>query len=235
MTSVFTDDRFYLHLYDIIVIPMMCICCGLVLKMHEKALSGEDNARVSKGLKAMACAFTAGAAGFVCWRLGVRTYELIRTCTDESYSVWLPFTLMENYERYLCRLPVEDAVSHQAYIKVVLFRYLRDLPVFALTSAAVWQFVRLLLNTANNELNTARNRRHLRNGLILLLTASVILNGAGFYETYLFDRSFTGIFGNTTYTMALRSMTEPMLYCMVLWFFGTYLQAIPAADEPANA
>jgi hypothetical protein len=151
--------------------------------------------------------------------------------SGDEYSVWLPFTVMESATRYMCRLPFEDAVSAQAYKDVVLFRYLRDLPVFALTGAAVWAFVRVLLNTAKGELNTRRNRKHLRNSMLLLTAASLILNIAGWFETDLFDRSFTGIFGNTTYTIALRAMTEPLLYVAVIWFFGTYLQAIPESKN----
>ena len=130
----------------------------------------------------------------------------------------------------MCRLPFEDAVSPQAYRNVVLFRSLRDLPVFATTGMAVWQFVKMLLNTAKGEFNTKRNRKLLRNAMLLLIGASLILNIAGLFETGLFNRSFTGIFGNTTYTMALRAKTEPALFAMLLWFFGTYLQAIPEEE-----
>ncbi|SEH47069.1 hypothetical protein SAMN02910265_00864 [Ruminococcus flavefaciens] len=231
MTSVFTERRQYCQIYDILGIPFIMICGAFVLLMYEKQLQNKDSAKVSNTLKSFSALIIAVSAGFIAWRLGVRTYELIRVMSGDKYSVWLPFTVMESQTRYMCRLPFEDAVSAQAYKNVILFRYLRDLPVFALTGAAVLAFVRVLLNTAKGEFNTKRNRKHLRNSMLLLTSASLILNIAGWFETDLFNRSFTGIFGNTTYTIALRAMTEPLLYVAVIWFFGTYLQAIPEKSE----
>ena len=231
MTSIFTERRQYLQIYDILGLPFIMISGAFVLLMYEKQLQSKDTAGVSKTLKAISAVIIAGSAGFVLWRLGVRTYELIRVMSGNGYSVWLPFTIMDSPEKYMCRLPFEDAVSPQAYRNVILFRYLRDLPVFALTGAAVWAFVRVLLNTAKGELNTSRNRKLIRNAMLLLLGASLILNIAGWFETDLFDRSFTGIFGNTTYTMAYRAKIEPALFALLLWFFGTYLQAIPEKSE----
>ncbi|WP_028517074.1 hypothetical protein [Ruminococcus flavefaciens] len=231
MTSVFTERRQYCQIYDILGIPFIMICGAFVLLMYEKQLNSQNSVKVSDTLKTLSALIIAGSAGFIAWRLGVRTYELIRVMSGDKYSVWLPFTVMESQTRYMCRLPFEDAVSAQAYKNVILFRYLRDLPVFALTGAAVWAFVRVLLNTAKGEFNTKRNRKYLRNSMLLLTAASLILNIAGWFETDLFDRSFTGIFGNTTYTIALRAMTEPLLYVAVIWFFGTYLQAIPESKS----
>ena len=231
MTSVFTERRQYLQIYDILGLPFVMICGAFVLLMYEKQLQNKGTARVSAALKSLSAAIIAGTAGFILWRLGVRTYELIRVMKGDGYSVWLPFTIMENPEKYMCRLPFEDAVSPQAYRNVILFRYLRDLPVFALTGTAVWSFVHVLLNNAKGELNTLSNRKLLRNSMLLLIVASLILNISGFYETGLFDRSFTGIFGNTTYTMAYRAKTDPALFALLLWFFGTYLQAIPEKES----
>ena len=230
MTSVFTERRQYLQIYDILGLPFIMISGAFVLLMYEKQLRSKDTAGVSKALKAISTVIIAGSAGFVLWRLGVRTYELIRVMSGDEYSVWLPFTIMDDASKYMCRLPFEDAVSPQAYRNVILFRYLRDLPVFALTSAAVWSFVRVLLNNARGELNTSRNRKLIRNAMLLLIGASFILNIAGWFETDLFDRSFNGIFGNTTFTMAYRAKTEPALFALLLWFFGTYLQAIPDSE-----
>ncbi len=231
MTSVFTQRRQYLQIYDILGLPFIMISGAFVLLMYEKMRENKSTAYISKTLKGLSAAIIAGAAGFIFWRLGVRTYELIRVMSGDEYSVWLPFTIMESPEKYMCRLPFEDAVSPAAYRNVVLFRYLRDIPVFAISAAALWAFVRVLLNNAKGELNTPRNRKLLRNAMLLLIVASLILNISGLYETGLFDRSFNGIFGNTTYTMAYRAKTDPALFALLLWFFGTYLQAIPEKEQ----
>ena len=236
MIGVFTQRRQYFQIYDTLSLPFLMICGGFVLLMYERVSNKKDSASISKVLKGLSAVIAAGTAGFILWRLGVRTYEFIRVMSGDEYSVWLPFTLMEDPSKYMCRLPYEDAVSPHAYQKVVLFRYLRDLPVFAMTGTAVWSFVKLLLNTAKGEFNTKRNRKLLRNAMLLLIGASLILNIAGLFETGLFNMSFNGIFGNTTYTMALRAKTEPALFALILWFFGTYLQAIPekVTDKPIS-
>nr|MCR4646117.1 hypothetical protein [Oscillospiraceae bacterium] len=80
---------------------------------------------------------------------------------------------------------------------------------------------------AKGEINTAQNRKRLNIAMLSLLGASLWFNLMGFAELPLFDNGFSGVFGDVTYTMATRSLTEPALYALALWFFKTYLQTVP--------
>lgn len=111
MIGVFTERRHYFQIYDVLVLPFLMICGAFVLIMYERVRERKDSAGISKALKALSAVITAAAAGFILWRLGVRTYELIRVVKGDEYSVWLPFSIMEDPLRYMCRLPFEDAVS----------------------------------------------------------------------------------------------------------------------------
>ncbi|MBR1724199.1 MAG: hypothetical protein IJ723_04170, partial [Ruminococcus sp.] len=149
------------------------------------------------------------------------------------YSVNLPFTLMEQFtDSKLIELPREMAKSTAAYNSAVTFRFVKDLPMFVICTIAVVYFVRVMMNISKGELNTRHNRRMLNISMILLLAASLWFNLMGIPELSFFNNGFTGIYGEVVYTIAFRSLTEPALYAMVLWFFKTYLQAVP---ESANA
>ena len=162
----------------------------------------------------------------------MRIYELIKTLTDSSYSVKLPFTLMEQFtDSKFIELPREMAKSTAAYNSAVTYRFVKDLPMFVICTIAVWYFVRVMMNISRNELNTRRNRRMLNVAMILLLAASLWFNLMGIPELGLFNNGFTNVYGEVVYTIALRSLTEPALYAMVIWFFKTYLQAIPESAD----
>lgn len=94
MIGVFTERRHYFQIYDVLVLPFLMICGAFVLIMYEKVREKKDSANTSKTLKALSAVIAAGTAGFILWRLGVRTYELIRVMRGDEYSVWLPFTIM---------------------------------------------------------------------------------------------------------------------------------------------
>ena len=99
--------------------------------------------------------------------------------------------------------------------------------MFVLATLAVWFFVKVIFAVSRGELNTRQNRKRLNVSMILLVIASLWFNLMGIPELMIFNDGFKGVFGEVVYTIALRSKTEPMLYAMVLWFFKTYLQAVP--------
>ncbi len=228
MTGIFSCPVFYLQIYRLLGLPMLTFCAGLMLRRHELMLAKADTTRNSLVIKLTCVTALAAAAGFILCRLPVRILELVKTLTDSSYSVKLPFTLMEDFaDSKLIELPRELAKSDSAYNSVVVYRFVKDMPVFVICAAAAVCFLRVMLNISKGELNTRRNRRMLNAAMVLLLTASLWFNLMGLHEVALFNNGFTGIYGEVVYTIALRSMTEPALYAAALWFFKTYLQAVP--------
>lgn len=233
MTGIFSRPVFYLQLYNLLGLPIITLCAGLMLRRHELMLAESDTSKNTLAIKLTCGTILAATAGFILYRLPMRIYELIKTLTDSSYSVNLPFTLMEQFtDSKLIELPREMAKSTAAYNSAVTFRFVKDLPMFVICTIAVVYFVRVMMNISKGELNTRHNRRMLNISMILLLAASLWFNLMGIPELSFFNNGFTGIYGEVVYTIAFRSLTEPALYAMVLWFFKTYLQAVP---ESANA
>ena len=228
MTGIFSRPVFYVQLYNLLGLPFIALCMGLMIRRHELKLANADTAKNTLAIKLTCGTALAAAAGFILCRLTVRIIELVKTLTDSSYSVKLPFTLMEDFaDSKLIELPRELAKSDSAYNSVVVYRFVKDIPVFVICAAAVVYFLRVMMNISKGELNTRRNRRMLNAAMVLLLTASLWFNLMGLHEVGLFNNGFTGIYGEVVYTIALRSMTEPALYAAALWFFKTYLQAVP--------
>lgn len=231
MTGIFASPVYYMQLYNIAVIPVIMFCGGLILQRHEIRLRKSDAALNTRLLKYTGIAVTAGSAVFILYRLGVRTYELIRVMSGDPCTVKIPFTVMDHPYNKLINLPYEMAKTPQDYQNVVLFRFVKDFPVFVLSAAVVFLFVRVLFNASAGKLNTSQNRKYLNISMVLLVLASLWFNLMGIWEIDLLNNGFTGIYGNVTYTIALRSLTEPALYALVIWFFKTYLQAIPDAEQ----
>ena len=230
MSGVFSHSVYYCQLYDIFVIPLVILCAGLMLRRYELDLNGGDTARNSSILKAAGYALLAGTGAFLLYRLPVRIYELAKVMSGSVYTVKLPFTVLDTIYNKLIDLPPELASSPQVYKNAVLYRFVKDLPVFILSAAAVYFFAKVLFAMAKGELNTSRNRKYLNTSMIILAAASLWFNLMGIPELDIFNEGFTGIYGEVVFTMALRSKTEPMLYALVLWFFKTYLQVIPESN-----
>lgn len=235
MIGVFSQPVYYCQLYRFTLITVLILCCGLMLRQHELHLANADTKRNSFLLKGIAYAILGGTAGFTLWRMGVRTYELIRVMSGDRYSVWLPFTVMDHPYNRLIELPYDMAKTPQDYRNTILFRYVKDFPTAVLCVIAAVLFVRVLLAIARGGLNTPQNRKRLNITMLLLLGASLWFNLMGFKELDFFNNGFTGIYGEVTYTPGLRAMTEPALYAVILWFFKTYLQTIPSVGQGAPA
>lgn len=231
MIGIFSQPVYYMQLYRIAAIPIVMICGGLMLRRHELALKNADTAVNSKMLKGTGAAILAGTGGFILCRFGVRVYELIRVMSGDRYTVKLPFTVMDIPYNKLIDLPYDMANSPQDYKNAVLYRFVKDFPVFILSAAAIIFFVKVLFKVAHGELNTRTNRKYLNISMLLLIAASLWFNLMGIKELDLFNNGFSNIYGEVVYTIALRSATEPAVYALVLWFFKTYLQAVPEQDQ----
>lgn len=230
LTGVFAHPRYYCHLYNIAAIPVIVFSCGLILRRHELHLRQGSTVINARLLNVTAWMTAGGTAAFTLYRMGVRIYELVKILSGAAYSVWLPFTVMDVPYNRLVELPYDLANTPEEYRNVIVFRFVKDFPVAILSAVAVYFFVRFLLAAAKAELNTPQNRKRLNIAIIMLLIASLWFNGMGFAELGFFDNGFTGVYGDVTYTIALRSMTEPALYALILWFLKNFLQAVPAAD-----
>ena len=231
LVGVFADPVYYCQLYRITVIPIVMICTGLMLQRHELNRNNSDVKTNRQLLKFICAAILTGTAGFVAYRLPMRIYELAKVMSGDEYSVRIPFTLLGDHYNKLIQLPFEFADTPDDYRELIMFRFIKDFPVFVLSVTAAIFFTKLLLRMANGELNTMKNRKYLNISMALLVAASLWFNLSGLKEISMLNNGFNGIYGEVVYTMGLRSVTEPALYAVILWCFKTFLQAIPEKNN----
>lgn len=221
LTGVPGTARFYCQLYNALGIPALVLLCALLLRQSEMSLRGKSTAGNGRLLKGYAGMLALGMFGFLLYRFSVRVYELELCFGGSAHNARLPF-YAQTWE-----LPRGLAVSSQAYTELLLFRFLKDLPVFAASAFTGVMLIRILLSAAKNEVNTKENVCRFTRSIGVLFLSSLLFNGMGLYEVHLLNENFTGIYGNVTYTIGIRALCEPALYALVLWFVLTFVRAVP--------
>lgn len=214
-------QSYYPQLYAIYGIPFLIIVLGLVLLYHEQTVFGKSVSAISRTLKAGAWVTGTVSLGFIIVRFSQRVYELINSATGGEHNARLPF-----YSAFIT-LPRSEAVSDEAYTKVLLFRFIKDMPVFIASSAAVIVLLKFMYSAAEGYINTEKNLHRLKAAALALAVSSLIFNLMGLTEVTLLCESFAGIFGDVTYTIGIRSFCEPMLYAFILLVIELYIQTIP--------
>ena len=226
--GIFADSRYYCQLYNVLAIPFIIFCCGSVLRQYERTLHDQSIKGNSTALKASAVGLLIVAFGFMLCRFGVRAYELIMTLAGKEISVRLPFYYLS------LELPYELANTPEDYTRLVVFRFVKDLPVFAASAFTVFMFSKVLFSAAKGIINTAQNGKRINVSIIVLIISSLLFNVLGIFEVRLLNSGFTGIYGNVVYTVGIRSFCEPMLYALVLWFFLVYIRCVPLSMDDKN-
>ena len=219
--GILSNQKYYCQIYNVLIIPFIILCCGLLLRQHERALQNKSTKRNEAILKALAIISLITALGFIFYRFGVRLYELITILSGKEISVRLPF-----YNLSL-ELPFSLAKSSESYTKLVVFRFIKDMPVFIASTVTSFLFFKLLVDSAKGKINTSVNKKRISVSIIVLIVSSLLFNIFGLFEVEMLNSNFTGIYGAVTYTIGLRSFCEPILYAMLLWFFGVYMQCVP--------
>lgn len=219
--GILANQKYYCQIYNVLAMPFIILCCGLLLRQHERSLKNKSTKRNEVILKALAIISLIAALGFIFFRFGVRLYELITILSGKEISVRLPF-----HDMFL-ELPFDLAKSPESYTKLIIFRIIKDLPVFIASTVTSFLFFKLLVDSAKGKINTSVNKKRISVSIIVLIVSSLLFNIFGLFEVEMLNNNFTGIYGAVTYTIGLRSYCEPILYAMLLWFFGVYMQCIP--------
>lgn len=218
--GIMTTQSYYPQLYAIYGIALLINVYGLILLYYEQVSRGKSIVGVQRALKCSAWITGIAAFGFMLWRFVERCYEFF--CEDNAR---LPF-----YSVFL-DLPKSEAVSESAYTKVLVFRFVKDLPVFAASVIAVLVLIKFMYSAADGQINTTENRRRLKQSALALAVSSVIFNVLGLVEVNMLNENFTGIYGDVTYTIGIRSGCEPMLYAFLLIIIEIYIQVIPQTEK----
>lgn len=221
--GIMATQSYYPQLYAVYGIPLLIFAYGLILFYYEQALHGKSIAGIQRALKVSALVTGSIAFGFMLWRFTERCWEFFSTDNARLpfYSVFLD-------------LPKAEAVSDSAYTKVLVFRFIKDFPVFMASAIAVIAVMKLMCSAANGRINTIENRRRLKFAALALAISSVIFNLLGLIEVNMLNENFTGIYGDVTYTIGIRSGCEPMLYTFLLIAIDIYIQVIPQTEKTGD-
>lgn len=218
--GIMATQSYYPQLYAVYGIPLMLLAYGLILLYYEQTAQGKSVVGIQRALKVSAWVTGIAAFGFILWRFSERCWEFFST--DNAR---LPF-----YSIFL-DLPKSEVVSDSAYIELLVFRLVKDLPVFAASAIAVLALIKLMYSAARGKINTSENRRRLKFAALALAVSSLIFNLLGLIEVNMLNESFTGIYGDVTYTIGIRSGCEPTLYAFLLIVIETYIQVIPQTEK----
>ncbi len=218
--GIMASQSYYPQLYAIYGIALTIIVYGLILLYYEQDSRGRSVVGVRRALKCCARVTGTAAFGFMLWRLIERCCELFG-----KDNARLPF-----YSVFL-DLPRSEAVSDVAYTKALVFRFVKDLPVFAASAIAVTALIKLMYSAADGQINTAENRRRLKLSALALAISSAAVNLLGLVEVNMLNESFTGIYGDVTYTIGIRSGCEPMLYAFLLIIIELYIRVMPQTEK----
>lgn len=218
--GIMATQSYYPQLYAVYGTALTMIVYGLILLYYEQSSRGRSVAGVQRALKFGAWITGIAAFGFMLWRFAERCCELF-----SEDNARLPF-----YSVFL-DLPRSEAVSDSAYTKVLVFRFVKDLPVFAASAIAVTALIKLMYSAADGQINTAQNRRRLKLSAFALALSSVAVNLLGLVEVNMLNESFTGLYGDVSYTIGIRSGCEPMLYAFLLIIIELYIRVIPQTEK----
>lgn len=221
------DCEYYFRAYSVFALPALMIMLGLILKKHERMLRGENKG--SAALRIYAVLFAVWSFGSIMYRLMIRIYELINALAEWEIDARLPFN------DTLIPLPRSYAKNIDTYTDMIMFRFLKDMPVFIAAGVAVIMLMLVMFSAARGKINSENNRTLLLLSVISLVTASLLFNIMGLHEVSMLNEGFSGFYGNTGYAVGLCSLCEPALYAIVIFGIYAFIGLITACDTDPNA
>ncbi|MCQ2470155.1 MAG: hypothetical protein MJ100_10130 [Ruminococcus sp.] len=221
-TGIFENRRYYCQVYHLFGIPALIIMTALITRQHTLNVQKKDTSANSKALKALSVLMGTVTAAFILVRLITRVYEIINYKTHDA---------MMPFYSDLLTLPRELADSSETYRELLVFRLLKDMPVFISSAVTVIMLIKIMLSSARNEINTPQNMKRFNISMLLLFISSLIFNILGLHEVNLLNEHFSGIYGSVVYTIGIRALCEPVLYAVILWFVKTFVGICGKSDR----
>ena len=122
-------------------------------------------------------------------------------------------------------LPRSLASTESAYIKLVVLRFIKDLPIFISSFISIILFVNIVLSSIKGKIISKDNNKRYKIIFILLIISSLIFNILGLVEVSILNESFLYPYSEATYTVAIRSLSEPLLYAFFIYLFKYYIES----------
>ena len=209
----------YPAIHNIFIIPGLLILMGLVFRQIQRKKLKETTNNNEKLIKVVIGFILTIGLGFILWRFGERVYELVMLLLGNDINIKLPFYY------YMMELPKEFAISSGSYLKLVIVRFIKDLPVFIASIISIIMFVKILISYTKNKIVSKENNKRYMIIFISLAISSVVLNLLGLYEVNIFNNEFLYQYKEATYTIAIRSLSEPLMYAFFIYLFKYYVES----------
>ncbi len=206
---------YYPQMY-LFLLPVLLILLGLVLRQKQRKDLKKPVDNNDKIIKIIAIIILVIGLSFTLYRFGVRIYELINI--NSNSNIRLPFYF------YIFDLPRSYASSPSSYTKIILLRFIKDLPVFISASISLIMFYKIIVSSIKGKIISKENNKRYKIIFISLAIASIIFNLLGLYEVNIYNNEFLYQYKEATYTIAIRSLTEPLLYGFYIYLFKHYVE-----------
>lgn len=209
---------FYPQFHYIFILPVLLILLGLLLRHKQRKDLRKSNKNTEKIIKIICISILVVGLSFILYRFGIRVYELIMTLMNKDVNIRLPFYF------YMLELPKSFATSSSSYLRIVVLRFVKDLPVFISSIITIILFVRIVLSYIKGNIDTDENKNRYKMIFVSLLVASLVFNLLGLLEVNIYNNEFLNQYKEATYTIALRSLTEPLFYGLFIYAFKHYVE-----------
>ncbi len=216
-TDIFSTASYHFRPFYILALPCIVLAGGMVLRYIRTA----DKQKMRIGFKIFGTGLFVCAAAYLIWKGIFHTNDLISLSQNsgKNMAVRIPF-----YNMYM-DLPSGYANSSEAYTDLVIFRFLKELPVTAAAVISLVMMGKVLFSYSGEIVNAKANRRFIRIAVISLAAASLLYNVLGIVEVNMLHETFHGLYGNAYYTIAVRGLCEPLVYALYLFVFGVIFNA----------
>ena len=210
--------RYYPQIYSIFIIPILLICLGLIYRQKQRKDLNLSLNRNEKIIKIICWLIAVVGFSFITFRLGIRIYELIMILLNKDMNIRISFYY------FIFDLPKEFAITNTSYLKLVILRFIKDLPIYISSTISLILFIKILLSSTKNKIVSKENNRRYKIIFILLFISSLIFNILGLIEVNILNNEFLYQYKEAKYTIAVRSLTEPMLYGFFIYIFKHYVE-----------
>ena len=206
---------YYPMIYNIVIISGLLISMGLILREKQLKKQDKDTKNNEKIINIFRYIIIIVGISFIIYRLDIRTKELIMIIMNKNINLRLPFYY------YIFDLPRNFATTKLAYLKLSILRYIKDLPVFISSIISILLFTKIIKTTSKEE-----NKKRYKIIFITLIISSLIFNILGLAEVNLLNKEFLYQYKEATYTIAIRSLCEPILYGFYIFLFKYYTEVV---------
>ena len=214
---------YYPQFHYIFILPVLLILLGLILRQKQRKNLKKPTNNNEKLIKIFSILTITVGLSFILYRFGVRLYELVNI--NSNTNIRLPFYY------YIFDLPRSFATSTSSYSKLIILRFIKDLPVFVASVSSLIIFYKIVISSIKGKIVSKENNKRYKIIFISLIVASLIFNILGIFEVRLLNSEFLYQYKEATYTIAIRSLTEPLFYGFFIYLFKHYIEVVNSLKD----